>query len=119
MARQPRFVLPGHPQHVIQRGNNRNAIFVDEADYWFYLDTLREACDRFACRVHAYVLMTNHVHLLMTPDGEAEIGKVMQSLGRRYVQYFNYRYRRTGTLWEGRYKAALLDTEPYLLICYR
>jgi len=119
VARQPRFVLPGHPQHVIQRGNNRHVIFADEADYRLYLDTLKEACERFTCRVHAYVLMTNHVHLLMTPDHEAGIGRVMQSLGRRYVQYFNCRYRRTGTLWEGRYKAALLDTEPYLLTCYR
>ncbi len=119
MARQPRFVLPGYPQHVIQRGNNRHVIFSDEADYRFYLDTLKEACERFTCHVHAYVLMTNHVHLLMTPDSEAGIGKVMQSLGRRYVQYFNYRYRRTGTLWEGRYKAALMDTESYLLTCYR
>lgn len=119
MARQPRFVLAGYPQHVIQRGNNRHVIFADEADYRFYLDTLKEACERFACHAHAYVLMTNHVHLLITPDSEAGIGKVMQSLGRRYVQYFNCRYRRTGTLWEGRYKAALLDTESYLLACYR
>ena len=119
MARQPRFLLPGHPQHVIQRGNNRQVIFADEADCRLYLDTLKEACERFACHVHAYVLMTNHVHLLMTPDCKAGIGKVMQSLGRRYVQYFDYRYRRSGTLWEGRYRAALLDTEPYLLTCYR
>ncbi len=119
MARQPRFILPGYPQHVIQRGNNRHVIFADEADYQCYLDTLAEACDRFDCRVHAYVLMTNHVHMLMTPDRAAGIGKVMQSLGRRYVQYFNRRYRRTGTLWEGRYKAALLDTESYLMACYR
>jgi putative transposase len=119
VARQPRFVLPGHPQHVIQRGNNRHVIFADEADYRFYLDALNEACERFACHVHAYVLMTNHVHMLMTPDDAAGISKVMQSLGRRYVQYFNCRYRRTGTLWEGRYKAALLDTEAYLLTCYR
>ena len=118
MARQPRLLLPGHPRHVIQRGNNRHAIFADEADYRFYLDTLQEACERFTCQVHAYVLMTNHVHLLMTPDCKAGISKVMQSLGRRYVQNFNYRYRRSGTLWEGRYKAALLDTEPYLLTCY-
>lgn len=119
MARQQRFVLTGHPQHVIQRGNNRHVTFADEADYRFYLDTLEEGCNRYSCHIHAYVLMTNHVHLLMTPDGEAGISKVMQSLGRRYVQYFNYRYCRTGTLWEGRYKAALLDTEPYLLTCYR
>lgn len=119
MARQPRFVLPGYPQHVIQRGNNRHVIFADDADCRFYRDKLVEACERYSCRVHAYVLMTNHVHLLITPDIEAGISKVMQSLGRSYVQYFNYRYRRTGTLWEGRYKAALLDTNRYLLTCYR
>jgi putative transposase len=119
MARQPRFILPGYQQHVIQRGNNRNIIFADAADYRFYRQKLIEACARFSCRVHAYVLMSNHVHLLITPDIESGIGMVMQSLGRCYVQYFNYRYHRTGTLWEGRYKAALLDSEQYLLTCYR
>ena len=119
MARQPRFVLPGQPQHVIQRGNNRDVIFANDADYHFYLETLMQACERHGCQVHAYVLMTNHVHLLITPESETGISLVMQSLGRRYVQYFNYRYRRTGTMWEGRYKATLLDTEQYLLVCYR
>ena len=119
MARQPRFVLPGYPQHVIQRGNNRSVIFGDKADYRFYLDKLAEACARFNCSIHAYVLMTNHVHMLITPEIAHGIGKLMQALGRSYVQYFNYRYRRTGTLWEGRYKAALLDTDAYLLACYR
>ena len=119
MARQPRFILPGYPQHVIQRGNNRHIIFADAADYRFYRQQLIDARERFSCRVHAYVLMSNHVHLLITPDIAAGIGKVMQSLGRCYVQYFNYRYRRTGTLWEGRYKAAPLDSEQYLLTCYR
>lgn len=117
MARQPRFFLPGHPQYVNQRGNNRHVIFADAADYRFYLDALKETCERSGCHVPAYVLMTNHAHLLMTPDCEAGISKVMQSLGRRYVEYFNYRYLRTGTLWEGRYRAALLDTETYLLTC--
>ncbi len=119
MARQPRFLLPGYPQHVIQRGNNRSEIFAEDADYIFYVDTLSEACNRFMCRIHAYVLMTNHVHLLITPETEQGIGNVMQSLGRRYVQYFNFRHRRTGTLWEGRYKASLIDTDKYLLACYR
>lgn len=119
MARQPRFVLPGQPQHVIQRGNNRQVIFAAEADYRFYLDKLSQACERFGCQIHAYVLMTNHVHLLMTPLTEISISKVMQSLGRYYVQYFNYQYQRTGTLWEGRYKACLIDAEAYLLTCYR
>ncbi len=119
MARHPRFVLPGHPQHVIQRGNNRNVIFAEDADYCIYMEKLGEACERFGCRIHAYVLMTNHVHLLITPETEQGISKAMQSLGRQYVQYFNYRYQRTGTLWEGRYKASLLDTTQYLLTCYR
>jgi len=119
MARQRRFVLPGQPQHVIQRGNNRDAIFVAKTDYRLYLEKLEEACERFSCQVHAYVLMTNHVHLLMTPQTETGIGQVMQSLGRYYVQYFNFTYRRTGTLWEGRYRATLIDAESYLLTCYR
>ena len=119
MARQPRFVLPGHPQHVIQRGNNRSVIFGAEEDYGFYLDRLREGCNKHGCDVHAYVLMTNHTHLLLTPHSENGIGKLMQYIGRYYVQYFNYQYRRTGTLWEGRYKATLLDSEQYLLTCYR
>ena len=119
MARLPRFVLPGEPQHVIQRGNNKDNIFVSEEDHLFYLAKLEDACQRFGCMVHAYVLMTNHVHLLMTPEEEHSISQVMQSLGRVYVRYFNDRYQRTGTLWEGRYKAALLDSESYLLTCYR
>jgi putative transposase len=119
MARQPRFVLPGHPQHIIQRGNNKNIIFAEDEDYLFYLETLEEACQRHDCLIHAYVLMTNHVHFLLTPLSEESISKVMQSLGRRYVHYFNKKYQRTGTLWEGRYKATLIDTENYLLTCYR
>jgi len=119
VARQPRFVLPGQPQHVIQRGNNRDLIFTDDSDCLRYLEILVDACERHSCMVHAYVLMTNHVHLLITPVRETGISLVMQSLGRRYVQYFNYRYKRTGTMWEGRYKATLMDTEQYLLTCYR
>jgi putative transposase len=119
MARLPRFVLPGHPQHVIQRGNNRQSIFVTDEDYRFYLAKLGAACQHHHCDVHAYVLMTNHVHLLITPHHEPGIGNVMQSVGRSYVRYFNDTYHRTGTLWEGRYRATLIDTEQYLLICYR
>jgi len=119
MSRQPRIVLPGQPQHVIQRGNNRDVIFVTDEDYRFYLEKLAAACLRFECELHAYVLMTNHVHLLMTPLTSQSISKVMQSLGRYYVQYFNDQYKRTGTLWEGRYKSTLLDSETYLLTCYR
>jgi len=119
MARLPRFNLPGYPQHVIVRGNNREAIFYAEQDYQYYLEKLGEACRKHDCALHAYVLMTNHVHFLMTPQSERGIGKCIQMLGRYYVQYFNYTYRRTGTLWEGRYKATLVDTERYLLTCYR
>ncbi len=119
MARLPRFVIPGQPQHVIQRGNNRGIIFTHDEDYRFYLKSLHDACAEHQCVVHAYVLMTNHVHFLMTPNLENSISKVMQSLGRRYVQYYNYTYCRTGTLWEGRYKATLIDSEQYLLTCSR
>ena len=119
MARLPRYVLPGQPQHVIQRGNNRGVTFFTEEDYSFYRECLKAACDKHDCAVHAYVLMTNHVHLLLTPGNPSSIAKVMQSVGRRYVQYVNYTYRRTGTLWEGRYKATLIDSEQYLLTCSR
>jgi putative transposase len=119
MARLPRFDIPGQPQHVIQRGNNRSVVFVGEEDYEFYLKKLGDACQKFQCDLHAYVLMTNHVHLLMTPHLKGGIGKVMQLLGRYYVQYFNRQYNRTGTLWEGRYKATLMDSEQYLLTCSR
>lgn len=119
MARTPRLDLAGIPQHIIQRGNDRQACFRTEADYLCYLAELREISLREGCRVHAYVLMTNHVHLLATPAAVGRIGRMMQALGRRYVRYFNDRHHRTGTLWEGRYKACLVDTERYLLGCYR
>ena len=119
MARLPRIVIPGQPQHVIQRGNNRDVIFVSNEDYRFYLEKLQYACTKYNCNLHAYVLMTNHVHLLITPQTIDGVSKVMQSIGRYYVQYFNYTYDRTGTLWEGRYKATLIDSEAYLLTCSR
>jgi len=119
MPRLPRFVLVGHPQHVIIRGNNREPIFYDDEDYQFYLEKLLKACNKHNCDIHAYVLMTNHVHLLITPHKKDGISKVIQMLGRYYVQYFNHTYQRTGTLWEGRYKATLIDSEHYALGCYR
>lgn len=119
MARLPRYVLAHQPQHVIQRGNNRQAMFSADADYRLFLEKLHAAAEKHGCAVHAYVLMTNHVHLLVTPHQEDGIGKMMQMLGRYYVQYYNYSNRRTGTLWEGRYKATLIDTEQYLLTCMR
>jgi len=119
MARLPRLDLPGIPQHVVQRGNDRQACFAATADYLRYLQELREASAKHDCAVHAYVLMTNHVHLLVTPTATGTISRMMQAIGRRYVGSFNARYRRTGTLWEGRFKAALVDTDRYLLTCYR
>ena len=119
MSRLPRFTLPGQPQHIIQRGNNRSAIFRADADYQFYLEKLQLACEAHGCALHAYVLMTNHVHFLITPLTGQSLPKAMQMLGRYYVQYYNFRYQRTGTLWEGRYRAALIDSEAYLFTCMR
>ena len=119
MARQPRLDLPGIPQHIVQRGNNRLPCFLDDADRHRYLHLLGEALLDARCALHAYVLMDNHVHLLVTPGEAGAISKLMQKLGRGYVGQFNARHRRTGTLWEGRYKACLVDTEAYVLRCYR
>lgn len=119
MARKPRFLIPGIPQHVIQRGNNREPCFFAESDYNCYLRELQDAARKNHAAVHAYVLMTNHVHLLVTPGQPYSISHMMQDLGRKYVRYINHTYRRTGTLWEGRYKASLVDSEAYLLTCMR
>jgi putative transposase len=119
MPRPHRLDLPGIPQHVIQRGNDRRPCFFLEADYARYLTDLREIAAREACAVHAYVLMSNHVHLLLTPASPGAVARLMQSLGRRYVRYVNDTYQRTGTLWEGRYKACLVDSGRYLLHCHR
>ena len=117
MPRKPRFNLIGVPQHVIQRGNNREPCFFAKDDYYRYLQDLISAAKKYGCRVHAYVLMTNHVHLLVTPMIEHAIPQCMQALGRRYVRYINHTYKRTGTLWEGRYKSSLIDSDHYLLTC--
>ena len=119
MARQPRFDLPGIPQHIVQRGNNRLPCFLDDGDRVRYLQLLREASLATGCLLHAYVLMDNHVHLLVTPPEAGAVGTLMQKLGRQYVGQFNARHRRTGTLWEGRYKACLVDEAAYLLRCVR
>lgn len=119
MARQPRIDLPGIAQHIIQRGNNRQACFFADVDRRHYLAWLHQAARKYGSSVHAYVLMTNHVHLLATGADAGALGRMMQSLGRRYVRYVNSSYRRTGTLWEGRYKSSLIDSDRYLLTCYR
>ncbi len=117
MPRKPRFNLPGIPQHVIQRGNNREPCFRADRDYRRYLRDLLVSSRKYRCRVHAYVLMTNHVHLLVTPDIDFGVSQMMQALGLRYVCYFNRKYERTGTLWEGRYKASLVEADRYFLAC--
>lgn len=119
MARLPRFTIPGIPQHIIQRGNNREPCFYAEEDYCRYRDNLLEAAKKNQAEIHAYVLMTNHVHLLVTPHHEYSITHMMQDLGRKYVRYINYTYKRTGTLWEGRFKSCLVDSDAYLLTCMR
>ena len=119
MARLPRLDLPGIPQHIVQRGNNRLPCFLDDEDRARYRQLLREALHATGCRLHAYVLMDNHVHLLATPPELGALGRMMQKLGRHYVGLFNARHGRTGTLWEGRYKACLVDDADYLLRCVR
>jgi REP-associated tyrosine transposase len=119
MPRLPRISPLGIPQHVIQRGNNRQVCFVSEQDMAAYANWLEEYAKKFGVSVHAWVFMTNHVHLLVTPHAVDSVSTMMQSLGRRYVRYFNRKYRRSGTLWEGRFKASLVQSETYLLICQR
>ncbi len=119
MPRYPRVVIPDQPLHLIQRGNNRAAIFAAAEDYQTYLRMLLAASQRSGCAIHAYVLMPNHVHMLMTPDREAGPALMMQHLGRRYVRYFNTRHGRTGTLWEGRYRSTLIDSQRYFFVCSR
>lgn len=119
MARQPRPVVPDVPLHITQRGNNRLNCFFEHGDYLVYLNLLRTAAYDSICQVHAYVLMTNHVHLLVSPKDERGPSLLMKSLGERYVQYVNRRYSRTGGLWEGRYHSCLVESERYLMVCHR
>jgi putative transposase len=119
MARLPRICLPGIPQHIIQRGNNRQACFVSERDFSAYAYWLEEFSRKYHVAIHAWVFMTNHVHLLTTSSTEAGISKMMQMLGLQYVRYFNNTYQRSGTLWEGRFKSCVVDAEEYLLVCQR
>ena len=119
MPRRARLRLAGVPLHLIQRGNNRCACFFTADDYARYLRDLGDLALQFGCRVHAYVLMTNHVHLLLTPDAADGASLLMKHLGQRYVQHINRTYRRSGTLWEGRFKSCLAQSEAYVLACYR
>lgn len=119
MARLTRVAPVGIPQHLIQRGNNRQVCFGNEDDMKAYLNWLKEFSKKYSVDVHAWVLMTNHVHLLCTPREENAISRMMQSIGRMYVRYYNHAYQRSGTLWEGRYKSCLIQSESYLLEVYR
>ena len=117
MARLPRLTVPGYPYHIIQRGNNRQPIFATTADRELLLDLLREGAVRFEVALHAYVLMDNHFHLLATPQSTQSLPHMMQAVGRRYVRHFNDTQGRSGTLWDGRYKSALIQPDRYLLAC--
>lgn len=119
MARLPRLTLAGYPHHVIQRGNGRRPIFVDDIDRDRYLAHLREVAAALGLAVHAYVLMPNHAHLLATPERAGDLGRAIQALGRRYVRWFNDRHRRVGALFEGRYRATIVEADRYLLACMR
>ena len=119
MPRRPRVIVPNTPQHLIQRGNNRQACFYADEDYQFYLEWLKEHADKTECCVHAYVLMTNHVHLLVSTEKTDAVGAMMKALGQRYVQYINKTYKRSGTLWEGRYRSCPIQAETYLFSCQR
>ena len=117
--RRPRLELPGIPQHITHRGVNRGATFIDDEDFAAYLQALELTSGEQGVSIHGYVLMTNHAHLLVSAEAAGAVSRMMQALGRRYVRAFNTRYGRTGTLWEGRYKSCLVDSDRYLLACLR
>ena len=119
MPRPRRLNIAGYPQHLVQRGNNRNRCFQDAVDFRLYLKLLSTACRRHSCDLHSFVLMTNHVHLLLTPRKPDGASMLFRDLGRDYVRKYNSRHGRSGTLWEGRSKSSLIDTDSYLLACYR
>jgi putative transposase len=119
MPRRARIHIDGIPLHIVQRGHNRGACFFDDQDRHAYLGWLREALQREHCHLHGFVLMTNHLHLLLTPEKASSVPRLIISVGRRYVQYINHTYRRTGTLWDSRYKSSLVQAETYLLLCQR
>lgn len=119
MPRRSRMYIPDLPYHIVQRGNNREACFIEPENYLFYLELWRQCSQRYGVAVHAYCLMTNHIHFLVTPQTEKSISNTMKVVGSRYAQYINLKYKRTGTLWEGRHRSSLVQTDKYLLTCYR
>ena len=118
MPRRARMYIPGFPYHVVQRGNNREACFIEPENYQFYLELWKKLSKQYEVDVHAYCLMTNHIHFLATPATVTALSNTMKVVGSRYAQYINKKYRRTGTLWEGRHRASLIQKECYLLACY-
>lgn len=119
MPRPRRIDAPGYPQHIVQRGNNRQAVFFSTRDPALYLGLLRDCAHEHRCRIHAYVLMGNHVHLLVTPDTPGGMSRMRQAVNRTYVRHVNERERSTGSLWEGRFHSTVIDTDRYLLACQR
>lgn len=119
MARRPRLILPGVAVHLIQRGHNREACFRETSDYFVYLMHLRELASDLDCEVHAYCLMTNHIHLLLTPTASDGCTSLMRNLGQRYAQYFNRHHGRSGAIWEGRFRSCITESARYVLACYR
>lgn len=119
MPRKPRFFVPDAPVHVVQRGHNRDPVFIDDGDYQAYLGWLQEAAAEHGCAIHAYVLMTNHIHLLVTPEDQYSIGRMLQKVSRHFGPYLHHTYGTSGSIWEGRYKASLVQTEFYFLACMR
>ena len=119
MARLPRLSVAGQVHHIIHRGNNRQPVFADDQDRQAFLDSLREASVLHGLAVHAYVLMDNHIHLLVTPRTDDSLSKAMQTLGRRYVSSYNRRHGRSGTLWEGRFRGAVIESGRYFLTAMR
>ena len=117
MPRRPRMYLPDLPYHIVQRGNNREACFIEPENYSYYLELWKEVSTRYDVSVHAYCLMTNHIHVLATPQEKTSISNTMKVVGSRYAQYINKKYKRTGTLWEGRHRSSLVQTEKYFLTC--
>ncbi|MCP4045715.1 MAG: transposase, partial [Gammaproteobacteria bacterium] len=119
MPRKPRLYLPGYPQHIVVRGHNCEPILARHEDFQFLYRCVKDAAEKYGFSVHAWVFMHNHIHLLGTPSSANSLPSCMQSVGRRYAQYFNRSYHRSGALWEGRYKSMLIDGDSYLLTCYR
>ena len=119
MPRRARSYIPGLPYHIVQRGNNREACFIEAENYQLYLELWAQSARRYGVKVHAYCLMTNHIHVLATPERTVSISTAMKVVGSRYAQYINLKYRRTGTLWEGRHRSSLVQSERYFLTCSR